>query len=80
MMKYFSTVTKKAYDTPEELNEAEAKVIAEEEAKKNKAKQKDARWKEVQDAKKRYFELKDKFAQDYPEEIYGGLLDNFFWY
>ena len=70
MMKYFSTVTKKAYDTPEELKADEAKVTAEAEAKKNKEKQKDARWKEVQEAYDKYCKLNLEYFGDYPEEAF----------
>ena len=64
-MKYYCEECKKFYDTEREAihcgeRHIEAKRIAEE-----KAAQKDARWKEVYEAKEKYMELYNNFMNDY---------------
>ena len=66
-MKYYCEECKKFYDTEREAikcgeNHLEAKRVAEE-----KAAQKDARWKEVYEAKEKYMELYNNFMRDYPQ-------------
>ena len=75
-MKYYSEVTKKMYDSPEQLKEAEEKTLAED-AEKKAAKEKQkaeraARAKEVDEALKasvdahnKYLDLRNKFIEDY---------------
>ena len=75
-MKYYSEITKKLYDSKEQLTEAEEKMRAED-AEKKAAKEKQraeraARAKEVDEALKasvdahnKYIELRNKFIADY---------------
>lgn len=66
-MKYYCEECKKFYDTEKEAIECgerhlEAKRTAEE-----KDAQKDARWKEVYEAKEKYMGLYNNFMRDYPQ-------------
>jgi len=64
-MKFYSELTKKIYDSAEELDKAEKQVAAAEKAKQKKEAERKARAKEVQDAFKTAYELRDKFIADF---------------
>ena len=71
-MKYYSELTKKVYDSPEEVNAAEAEIKAEEERKLQLKEKRTERAKEIEDAykvlvdaQKRYNELVNQFVKDY---------------
>ena len=76
MARYYSDVTNKLYDSMEDLEKAEKKIIAEQEEKKVKeqkrADERKARAQEIEelrkafvDARKAYTEALDKFCKDY---------------
>ena len=64
-MKFYSDVTKKLYDTVEDLEAAEKEVEAKELKKQELARQKAARIAEIQAAQKAHTDLCDKFIDDY---------------
>ena len=64
-MKFYSDVTKKLYETVEELEAAENEVELKEFKKQELAKQKAARIAEIEAAQKAHTDLCDKFIEDY---------------
>ena len=64
-MKFYSDVTKKLYDTVEDLEAAEKEVELKELKKQELAKQKAARIAEIEAAQKAHADLCDKFIEDY---------------
>ena len=64
-MKYYSELTKKVYDTEEQLVEAEHKLALANEEKDKKAAQKKEDAKKVTDAFKVYLDLRNKFIEKY---------------
>lgn len=71
-MKYYSEVTKKVYDTPEALNEAEEVVVKEYKEKEKKLTERAERAKEVENAfmeaqaaRKKADDLLSEFCRDY---------------
>ena len=66
-MKYYCEECKKFYDTEREAIECESKHLEAKRTAEEKAAQKDARWKEVYEAKEKYMELYNNFMRDYPQ-------------
>ena len=64
-MKYYSEQTKKLYNSPEELAEAEKEFEEKKAAELKKKEAREARAKEVADAYNKYIELLDAFIKDY---------------
>lgn len=71
-MKYFSEITEKVYDTPEELETAEKEVLDEQKAQEEKLAKRAERAKEVEaayakaaEAKEQADELLNEFLKDY---------------
>lgn len=65
IMKFYSEVTKKLYDTPELVKEAEDKAKAEEERASKLKETRAERAKEVTDAYDRFVSLREAFLKDY---------------
>lgn len=71
-MKYYSELTKKVYDSPKEVEAAEAEIKAAEERKAklqekraDRAKEIEAAYKDIINAQKKYSDLVDAFVKDY---------------
>lgn len=64
-MKYYSEVLKSLFDTTDELEAAEAKVVDKEQEKKRRTEELSAARKAAEEAEKRYFALLKAYCQDY---------------
>ena len=71
-MKYYSEITKILYDTPEQLREGEKKAAEKKAAEElkakergNRAKEVEAAYKAINEAREKYEELRNKFIEDY---------------
>lgn len=65
MLKYFSDVTNKVYDTEDELNEAELAVSKQKSVREARAKEVEAAIKEAQEANKKAHQTLADFCKDY---------------